>query len=382
MNKSTYLFKVFFALVLTIVFVRCQDEPIETAPSIAPAELVQKSANVSKGTVEGKLRMSIVNMAGSNIEAATGFLDKIYLENLEGQRVEIWDSLEPFDFLDLEEGIGRDIGIVDIVADTYRFAICDIVSAEVVSHGKTYNCVVPGEQMVLEFVEPQVVGYHLSPEFTLVIDMSKSFFPVYSRSLYKNYVMYLMKLKRKKNWKKDFVTFNEFKKNKKPKYFIMNPYVEAKNTTKNGTFFGATYGIDPTIQGDVGRSVFGAGLTLFNDTAVYVTQSLPYEVVAGEDFLDPFFKQGIKDGFFFFENLPAGKYELDIIPYEGISWPTFPIPVNQYYSVIRQDIPGLTRAFPMEVEILKGNISTITNKQEDVPFAYVIAPNFDSPNNN
>lgn len=98
-----------------------------------------------------------------------------------------------------------------------------------------------------------------------------------------------------------------------------------------------------------------------------MTQSIHEDSVPEDDFFAEFAAYGITEGFFFFENLPAGNYSLDIMPYEYITVPPFTwLPSMPY-------LDGSLLGYPMDVEIISGNISTITNDPNDPPFAYVIA---------
>lgn len=363
MKRIQRLTKILSLAILSVIFIQCKDEAIETAPVSAPLDLVQKSGKVSSVEVLSKLKFSVINAEGSELDAATGYLDKIYLQRIDGAIIQIWDSLEWFDFLDLEAGIGRDIAIVPIPPGIYTHAICDIVSADVNYEGKDYTCKVPGSQMIIEFIEPAEVTLQLSPDFIIEIDASKSFFPIYPRSLYKKYIMYLLKNRGKKN--KEFVSFDDYKKNKKPSYFVMNPYLIADNKTMAGSVAGFL-GFNGEVEGNKTILPFIPPFTPLEDVTLSLWDGdqivldyyygLPAETMPFRDYqIDPETGEAVfGPGEFWIPGILPGNYQLKVISKTIVS-PLYVI--NPEYLL---GLSGLPVVEYLDIEVQKGNFNVAT----------------------
>lgn len=341
-------------VLLSVVFTQCQQEPLETAPSddvkVERLDIIKKSGQLGKGSVLTKIKLASKNGAESNLDSALGVLDLIELRDINGNTIQIWDSTEVFDFLDLEKGILNDIAIVPIPTGIYTHAICHIVSARVEYEGQDYTCKVPGDNMILEFKDPVVVGLQLSPELTLEIDMNESFFPYYSKSLYKNYIKYLFKLRRKRNWQKDFVTFHEFKKNKLPEGFIMNPLIEAINTTTKGSVAGAVIApTDETFQDFI--QIPEASLVLKDLSGNIVAETT--------SFAEPFYDEYNvlwNAGDFLFKEVPEGEYKLSV-SYSD----------NYFGNYLMFDVLAQSPIVEYDISVLKGNFNIVNVHYLEVP---------------
>lgn len=330
-------------ILLSLIFVKCEKDSLDSGADVAPAELVMKKADLGKGSVLTKIQLSGITGATSDLDSALGVLDLIEIRSVDGTWLQIWDSIEPFDFLDLEKGILNDVAIVPIPTGLYTDVRCRIRESKVVYQGKDYDCIIPGGDMILAFDVPLVVGAQLSPEVKLEIDVSNTFYPVYSASLYKQYMFYLMKLKRKGNWRKEYVTFDEFKKNKKPKAFIMNPVITAVNTTSKGSIAGGVLKTDPTY-GLVPFS--GATLELWQD-GVLVANTTAFKSM----FFDEYNTQW-NPGDFLFKDILEGDYTLKVVePGYNMFDPEFDETGN---------IIGLNPMTEFNVFVLKGNFNFVT----------------------
>ncbi len=271
MKTKFVLWKV---LLFTLPFFLYQcAEPIDVLED-DEAEVILKTSDFSGEKGKIHFRMTSSNFDFGEIEEAGGLLDAIYLRSVKTQGadpiVQIWDSVEVFNLLDMNAGIMVDIGFVPIPAGTYKQAIVNMKDAWVVYQGKEYKCVVPGGKMVLSFETPLVVTSQLSPDVLIDIDVSNSFVPVYKE-----------KSKTKTG-------------EKEPSYFIFKPIVRVMNYTSTGRMAGAVLTPDYEL-------VEGALIELTDGVDTYQTYSLTDTVY------DEF---GIEylPGYYSLNGVPAGDY--------------------------------------------------------------------------
>ncbi len=254
--------------VLPIMFYRCTESSV-IEENGAIEEVVLKSTVLTEDTVQTSLKFSASNFNFEDIEEAEGLLDRIYLRSVggddnTGKLIEIWDSVEVFNFLDMNSGIMSDIGFVPIPAGVYGQAVVHMKSAWVVYKGEKYECKVPSEKMTLSFKKPLTVGLQLSPEVLIDIDVSKSFIPVGS------------------------------KKDGKPSSFIFKPVFRVVNTTYAGRMVGAAF--SPSYE-----MVAGALIQLTDGEETYQTYTL-------NDTVYDEFGMEYLPGYYSLNGIPAGDY--------------------------------------------------------------------------
>lgn len=262
------------------MFVQCSDKSV--MDDFQDAEVVLKSADFSGDKGKASFKITCSNFNFNDIEEAGGYLDKIYLKSVgsnghSGNLIQIWDSLEVFNLLDMTTGIMADLGFLEIPEGTYSKAIVHIKSAWVVYKGVRYNCKVPGGNMVLAFKDPLLVGTHLSPEIILDMDVSKSFIPIYGGN--------------EKN-------ANKFKKNRMPKSFIMKPVVRVVNGTYAGRLAGA-------VLSSNYEPLTNALVTVTNGVESYQSYSLS-EIIVDEFFIEHY------PGEYSVNAIPAGDYSVTV----------------------------------------------------------------------
>ena len=177
---------------LVVGLFSCSRNTGDTA-SLQPAQKVNPSAyatGLKSSAFAGAPTMKIAAKARNvpeEFESAGGTLSKVeivaqgnFARGKGGKRITIWNSVEYIDdLLDMNRGIMGDLFFLPIPSGVYTKAIVTITDGWVLKKdGTKYPLLFPGNKFTLYFRPFVKVGEHLSPDLTLLIDVSRSLIPI------------------------------------------------------------------------------------------------------------------------------------------------------------------------------------------------------------
>ena len=160
---------------------------LRPAQKVSPSEY---ASGLKSSAFAGAPTMKIAAKARNvpeEFESAGGTLSKVEIVaqgNLArgkgGKRITIWNSVEYIDdLLDMNRGIMGDLFFLPIPSGVYTKAIVTITDGWVLKKdGTKYPLLFPGNKFTLYFKPFVKVGEHLSPDLTLLIDVSRSLIPI------------------------------------------------------------------------------------------------------------------------------------------------------------------------------------------------------------
>jgi hypothetical protein len=263
MSKKITLF--FLLTAAGLMFLSSCSTKTDVKPNPTPQTSPSKDLKDFCNTGSGTLHLSVRGNHSEYFDSAGASLDLIELKTVgkpgvDSKYVTIWNGFENFDdLLNMSVGIMGDLGLLQIPAGTYNQARCHVFNGWACKNKVKYPVIFPGDRMDLDFQPPITVGWHVSPDLVLVIDVTNQFVPIGNP--------------------------------KNPTGYIFRPQVTAINNTTTGSIVGTIF------DGSTGLPILGATVWVMVGTQLVKTTTL----TAPNDY-------GFQPGDFILPDLPGGTY--------------------------------------------------------------------------